>query len=105
YHFLIPLLHITCAVNINTLAKGISVEMRLWRMGAKRYDRAVLRGVFLFGSEVKWSPYSNYLKKLNYGSSPPFLPDHTDVQRTQNGLCAFGVVTARHSRSRGVSPR
>jgi hypothetical protein len=37
-------------VNINTLAKGISVEMRLWRMGAKRYDRAVLRGVFLFGS-------------------------------------------------------
>ena len=45
--------------------------MRHRRMGAKRYDRAVLRGVFLFGSEVKWSPYSNYLKKLNYGSPPP----------------------------------
>jgi len=76
--------------------------MRLWRMGAKRYDRAVLRGVFLFGSEVKWSPYSNYLKKLNYGSSSP-LPARPYGRTAHTGR--FVRLRSGHDKAKPQSGR
>jgi len=43
-------------------------------------------------------------KAGKYGS-PPFLPDHNSLKAIQKRLCAAGVVSARRSRSRGVSSR
>jgi len=79
--------------------------MRLWRMGAQRYDRAVLRGVLLFrlGSDVL--SLFKLPEEVQYDSSPSFLPDNNELSALQERLYAVGVVTTRRSRSRGVSPR
>jgi len=65
------------------------------RMGAKRYDRAVLRGVLLFRLRSELIPCLQITLCRSIRQFPPFLLSQNPLSATQEVLYAVGVVTTR----------